>query len=846
MSSSDSHPAGKPDVPGGREWMARSLLLVSVAAGLAGLVPGARLLLAGTTPDRAILLATEARGRRVAAVEAVMEEYCVGCHAGPDPVAGLALDVIDWDNPGAHAEALEKVLKKLRFGMMPPAGSHRPPPAVYDSLISWIETDLDRAWVAAPNPGNVRAVHRLNRFEYNNAINDLLGLNVDVVDLLPGDPTADGSFDNMAESLPFSTAHLERYLSVARQVTRLAVGLPPDGPGTTTYKIPLHVVQDWRQSEDLPFGSRGGLSVDHHFPVDGEYVFRVRLRTNWQDYIMGMGWPQEIEIRLDGRLLDRVQLGGDAPGLPAPMSFSGPGAPGSIDWENYMFTADEHLEVRALVTAGPHSVGVSYVREQVQPEDIPQPEQRGRLLANDEVYMAYQQVESLEIGGPYGGNVVARDTPSRSVIFSCYPSNAGEERPCASEILSRSARRAFRRPVTDTDVEKLLRFYDERRADGDGFDGAIQFALEVLLSDPEFLARIYERPEGVRAGETYRLSDLQIATRLAFFLSSTLPDSTLLAVAERGELSRPGELERQTRRLMADPRSADALTRSFAGQWLNLRRIAEVIVNPDLYPNYDESLLEAFRTETELFIANSIREDASVTVLIDADYTYVNERLAKHYGIEGIYGSRFRRVSLPDRTRRGGLLAHGSILAVTSYPGRTSPVLRGKWLLDNILGSPPPPPPPNIPLLPDVGSGDLPTSMRERLARHRSDPVCSSCHATIDPLGFALENYDVIGGWREVDEGGNPIDSRGTWPAGEEFEGLDGLRDWLLSDPDRFVQTLTEKLATYALGRRVEYFDQPSLRHVVRDAADENYRWSDLIVGIVTSPAFTTSRAPGE
>lgn len=773
----------------------------------------------------------------------IVDQYCLACHGGASPAAGLALDSIDWSNPAANAGALEKVVKRLRAGTMPPAGMPRPQPAEYDSISTWIEAELDRSWAAKPNPGRVVPVHRLNRTEYNNAVNDLLGLNVDVTALLPGDPTADGGFDNMAEALPFTTAHLERYMSVARQVSRLAVGIVPDNAGVTTYEVPLHIVQDWRQSEDLPFGSRGGLSVEHHFPANGEYRFVVRLRANWQDYIMGLGWPQQLEIRLDGRLLDRFTIGGEAPGLPAPMSFSGPGAPGSLDWEEYMFTADERIEVTVPVTAGPHVVGVSYVREHLQPEDVPQPQQRGRLLANDEVYMDYQQVGLLEVWGPYGDVQVGVETPSRTAIFSCYPDTEAEEGQCATEILSRLGRRALRRPLVEADIERLLDFFERGRERGGSFDAGVQFALEYLLSDPEFLVRTYPAPDGVASGETYRLRDLEIASRLSFFLWGTIPDDHLLELAERGELSNPATLREQAARMLADPRAVRNLTTNFAAQWLNLRRIDDVVVDPEIYPTYDESLLEGFREETELFVANGIREDASVLELLKADYTYLNERLARHYGVPGVYGSRFRKVTLPDPEQRGGILGQGAILAVTSYPGRTSPVLRGKWILDNILGTPPPPPPPNVPVLPEGSEGAALGSVRDRLAAHRENPACSGCHSMIDPLGFALENFDVIGGWRTADEAGHPVDARASWPAGEEFEGFTGLRDWLLARPASFAETVTEKLMTYALGRRLDFYDRPAVRRIVQDAAEHGYSWSSLVLGIVESPAFTMSTA---
>lgn len=780
-----------------------------------------------------------------AGMEELIGTYCVVCHSDVVMTGGLSLEHIDFTRLGNHAELLEKVTTKLRARMMPPAGMPRPEFEVYDQMVSWLETELDRAWVENPNPGRMVPIHRMNRHEYNNAINDLLGIDVNVLSLLPGDPTADGSFDNMAESLPFSTAYLERYMSVARYVTRLATGLEPSDSSITTYEVPLQLVQDWRQNEEVPFGSRGGLSATHNFPVDGEYLFRIRLRANWQDYIMGMGWPQQLEVRLDGRLLERVTIGGDAPGTPAAMSFSGLGTDGergSIDWETHMQTADEQLEFTVPVAAGPRVVTVSYIREHVEPEGIPQPVLKGRLLANDEVYMGYQQVHSLEIGGPYGDVRPATDTPSRARIFSCYPSDAStSELACATGILARIAKRAYRRPVTEGELETLLEFYSQGRSSG-SFDSGIQFALEYLLSDPDFLIRTYRGTDAPTASDTtFPISDFELASRLSFFLWGSIPDETLLDLAEQGKLSDPEVLQQQALRMSADTKSVAALVNNFASQWLNLRRLEEAEVNTLLYPDYDLSLIESFRVETEMFIANTLQTDASVLELLNADYTFLNERLAQHYDVPGVYGSRFRQVKLPDLEQRGGLLAHGSLLTVTSYPGRTSPVLRGKWLLDNMLGTPPPPPPPNVSILPEAESGSAPKSIRERLAQHRRDPVCASCHTVIDPLGFALENFDVIGGWRLFDEIGIPVDPNGSYPGGVEFKGFSDLRAWLLDRPDQFVHTLTEKLMTYALGRRVEYYDQPTIRRIVDTAAADNYSWSSLILGIVTSPGFLTN-----
>ena len=776
-------------------------------------------------------------------VRAMLDQYCVACHNDRLRTAELSLAGVDAEHPEADPELWEKVVAKLRAASMPPPGRRRPDPATYTAVAAHLEGALDAAWSADPYPGRGSAVHRINRTEYANAVRDLFALDVDVSDLLPGDETADGSFDNFADVLTISRAHLERYLSVARQVTRLAVGLPPPAAGFDTFEVPLHIVQDGRQSEDLPLGSRGGLAVPYQFPVDGEYVIRVHLRRQYQAYLMGMGWPQRLDVRLDGRLLRRFTVGGDAPGIPGAASYAGAGEPGFVkdpEWEAFMqLTGDDHLFVQVPVEAGPHTVGVSFVRELWEEEGLPQPLQRGRVLTNDQIYMGYAAVGAVEIGGPYEVAGTVADTPSRRAIFSCRPAAAADERACAGEILSRLARRAYRRPVTDTDLAVLLDFYDQGRAAADSFEHGVQFALERLLIDPDFLLRVHRDPIDLPAAQAaYPLDDVDLASRLSFFLWSSVPDDELLALAEQGALSDPAVLERQARRMLADPRATHALVDDFTAQWLNLRRVAEVVVDPIIYPNYDETLLEAFRDETESFVAGTLRGDRSVHELLDADYTFVNERLAQHYGIPGIYGSRLRRVPLPDPGRRGGLLAQGALLATTSYPDRTSPVLRGKWLLDNIFGLPVPPPPPEVDTTLEEEPGVRPPSIRERLARHRQSPACASCHAVIDPLGFALENFDVIGGWRTIDEAGEPVDATGTTAAGESIDGLAGLRALLLDDPEKFPRTVTEKLLAYALGRPLEYYDRPAVRQIVRDAADDDYRWSSLVVGIVKSPTF--------
>ncbi len=767
--------------------------------------------------------------------------YCTGCHNERLKTAGLALDTADPTHAGMRAQMWELVVARLRAGSMPPPGVPRPDPPAYRAVAIALENEIDRAWTSNPNPGRVDAIHRLNRAEYNNAIRDLFALDLDVKPLLPGDETADGSFDNFAKVLSISTARLERYLSVARQVTRLAVGLPPANPGLDTFRIPLHVLQDDRQSEDLPLGSRGGIAIHYNFPVDGEYLIKVRLQRQYQDYLKGMGWPQLLEVRLDGKLLKRFTVGGGAQGRPAAASYAGDGEPGfagAPEWERYMqLEGDAGLEVRVPVEAGPRVVGVSFVRQLWEPEGLPQPLQRGRVIADDQVYMGYANVGSVQIGGPFGAAHPAQDTPSRRAIFVCRPQQPAEEQVCATKILSRMARLAYRRPVTESDLLTLLEFFHNGRRDAGTFDGGIQFALERMLVDPDFLLRVHRKP-AASSQSTCALSDLEVASRLSFFLWSSIPDDRLLTLAETHQLTRPAILEAEVRRMLADPRASAALVNSFAAQWLNLRRVGEVVVDPDRYPNYDESLLQAFQQETEMFVASTLDEDRSVADLLNANYTFVNGRLARHYGIPGVEGSRFRRVLLPDHEQRGGLLAEGALLATTSYPDRTSPVLRGKWLLNNILGLPVPPPPPGVDTNLDDKPGAAKLSMRERLARHRQLASCNSCHSVIDPLGFALENFDVIGGWRTRDESGHPVDSSGSTPSGAKVEGLAGLRALLLEDREQFPRTVTQKLLAYALGRKLEYYDQPAVRKIVHDAAAHDYRWSSIILGIVQSPAF--------
>jgi len=616
------------------------------------------------------------------------------------------------------------------------------------------------------------------------------------------------------------------------------------------------------------------VAIRHHFPVAGDYVISVKLTTNYAEYFRGMGWPQELDVRLDGELLERLTVGGGALDYrPVADHYagdgSGPGWPGAPEWEEYMQSgAQEHLKVSVSVEAGPHVVGVSFPRVMAEDEYI-LPQQPLRLWGlaekNSHDYMGYAGVAEVHIDGPHQVEGAARDTPSRQAIFVCEPEEASEEEACAAEILSRMARRAYRRPVSEEDVEHLLEFFRLGR-EGGTFDSGIQIALERVLVDPDFLLRVYREPAASRAqasstraaappaatraassevAATHPLSPLEVASRLSFFLWSSVPDDTLLDLAENGVLTDSQVLREQVLRMLDDPRAHRALVDGFASQWLMLRVVDELTADERIYPDFDHGMRRDMRRETELFFESTLRENRSVLDLLRADYTYVNARMARHYGIENVVGSHFRRVELPNPERRSGLLGQASILAVSSYPDRTSPVLRGKWLIENILGSHVPPPPPDLdtslqPSEEETAEGREP-SMRELLARHRESTACSSCHSIMDPLGFALESFDALGGWRAVDEKGHPVDDLGQWPSGEPVQSFAGLREMLLRNEEQFARTVTGKLMSYALGRMTDYYDQPAIRQIVREAADDDYRWSAIIGGIVMSPQFRMS-----
>ena len=773
-----------------------------------------------------------------ASYRAVLDRYCVTCHNERMRTAGLTLDTLSLSTVSADAEVWETVLRKLHSGAMPPLGRPRPEPSTISGLMSWLMTEIDSAAAARPNPGRTESLHRLNRAEYRNAIRDLLALDVDVTALLPADLATQG-FDNIAEGLSISPALLDAYLSAARKLSWLALSLPPVAAVVETQHVPTGLDQDTYVSEHLPFGSRGGFTLRHYFPVDGEYEIQIGLRRQEYDYIVGLAEPHLLEARVDGERVGRFTIGGPH-GTPAPLSFVG-NLTGGDEWELYNLRMDEDLRIRFRTTAGSHQVGVAFAESLNVLESVVQPFQRDFRNAGigDDAYLWNPAVDSVSIGGPYEVEGPG-DSASRRRILVCRPTRPADEEPCATTIISTLARRAFRGPVAEKDIQTLLGFYRQGHAE-DGFDAGIQFALERILADPRFLLRVEVDPTDRPAGSIYYLSDLELASRLSFFLWSSIPDDELLDAATRGELKDPAVLGRHTQRMLADARSK-ALIDNFIGQWLELRNLQDATPDRRLFPEYTDNLREAFRRETELFVESQLREDRTVLDLLASDYTFLNEQLAQHYGIPGVYGHYFRRVTFDRNSPRGGLLGHASVLTVTSYPNRTSPVLRGKWLLENVLGTPPPPPPANIPPLEDRGENDRPASVRERLEQHRENPVCATCHSQIDPLGFALENFDAVGGWRATDEG-TPIDASAVMADGTQVQGPAGLRQFLLSRPERFVETVTEKLLAYALGRSLRYYDMPAVRKIVRDAEATDYRWSSLVAGIVNSTPFQMRRS---
>jgi hypothetical protein len=767
----------------------------------------------------------------------VIGKYCATCHNAKLLTAGLVLDPASVSNVPAGAERWEKVIRKLRAGTMPPPGLPRPDPATYAALAGYLETELDRAAAAKPNPGKLPLLHRLSRTEYQNAVRDLLAVEalpkeMDYSLLLPPDNSNSG-FDNLADLLFVSPTAMESYLGAAEKISRLAVGDPAAPPMVNIYRVPDEQPQNVRVDE-LPFGTRGGLAIRSYFPADGDYRIKVTF--------VGRSEQQEqIELSVDGEraqlLTSAVRQAAKGAKKAAPNAAANPAAKADDDDPDAAPAPGggrRPIEFRLPVKAGPRLVGVAFIeKDEVRDEEVLRPRLRG---AGAEI-----GVGVVTISGPYNAKGPG-DTLSRSRIFVCRPTSASDEEPCARRILSTLERRAYRRPVTASDVETLMPFYAAGKTEG-GFDLGVQRAIQRLLVSPQFLFRIERDPSNAMPGNAHPISDLELASRLSFFLWSSIPDDELLALASQGKLRQPGIMQHQVDRMLADSRST-TLVSNFAEQWLYLRDIENKRPNEALFADFDESLRGAFRRETDRFLDSVLRGNHSVLDLLSANYTFVNERLAKHYGIPNVHGSDFRRVTFPADSPRGGLLGQGSILTITSYANRTSPVSRGKWVLENLLSAAPPPPPPDVPALKTEGKDTGKTlTMRDAMIQHRANPACAGCHSRMDPIGFAMENFDAIGRWRDQDAG-NPIDASGVFPGGEKFEGMAGLKAALLSHPEEFVSTITEKLMMYGIGRNVQYYDRPAIRTIIKQAARNNYTFASLVLGVVESAPFQLRETP--
>jgi hypothetical protein len=752
---------------------------------------------------------------------AIVDRYCVGCHNAKLMTANLALDKLDLAHLGEHAEIGEKVVRKLRAGMMPPTGMPRPDRTTLEAFVASLENELDRSAVTyLPAPG----LHRLNRTEYTNAIRDVLALDVDATKFLPPDDSTHG-FDNIAGALTLSPALMEAYLSAAGKISRLAIG-DVSAPTQAVFEVPADTAQNYH-IEGLPFGTRGGILIKYQFPADGEYTFKVKGVTGYFQAVLGGIKGEHLEVTVDG---ERVKL---------------------FDWDKEISntTGNGKSTPRIPVKAGLHTVGVTFISTNDVPDsEVNRPFQRTMNTPGSiPGFLFYPHVGQVWIEGPYDAKG-ASDTAARKKIFVCRPTSGKDaaeqkksEAACARIIASALVKHAFRRPATSSDVASLMEFYQAGRSDGGSFDDGVEALLQRVLADPEFVYRLEPEPAGLPAGKTYRISDLALASRLSFFLWSSVPDDELIDLAAQGKLKDPVVLEKQVRRMLAD-RKSDALITNFTGQWLGVRSLktSEPVVN--LFPDFDDNLREAYRHEIELFFGSIAREDRSILDLLTADYTFVNERLAKQYGIPDIYGPQFRRVTLPPELDiRRGLLGKGALLTVTSNAARTSPVARGKWFLQTFLGVSPPDPPPNVPIIkeaPADATGNLkPPTMRQTMELHHTNPSCASCHKIFEPIGLALENFDAVGSWRTVD-GESPIDASGVLVDGTKVDGVVSLRDALIRRSDQFVRVVTEKLLTYSLGRGVEYQDMPMLRSIVRQSSASQYKFSSLVMAIVKSEPF--------
>jgi mono/diheme cytochrome c family protein len=774
----------------------------------------------------------------------LVTKYCVSCHNQKLKTANLLLDSADAVHVSNSAETWEKVIVKLRSRSMPPPGIPRPDNATYNTVATWLESEIDRAAAAHVNPGRAAGLHRLNRTEYANSVRDLIGVDVDPEIILPPDEQAFG-FDTNADVLAMEPALLDRYITAASRIARQAVGDPTIPAAFERYGAiknnsneQVYLSQKDRLGEDFPLGSRGGIAAEHFFPVDGEYVFRLKLQRTFGSEIRGLNVPNHFEISVDGKRVAEFTLGGPQTPAKTPPGENPAAAAKTQTKEDpakvFLYDGDEALQARVPVKAGLHKVVATILKtEDPEPEGVG-PDHLPLWSRQSDSPNTPTAISSMYIGGPYAAQV-PQDSPSRQLIFVCHPNSTAEELPCATRILSRLARRAYRRSASNDDVQTLLSFYKRVRANGN-FDAGIRSSLERVLISPDFLFRIEADPAGVAPGAVYRISDVDLASRLSFALWSSMPDDTLLDLAISGKLKEPAVLEKQVLRMLAEPRAREALVQNFFAEWLQTRNVN--LLNPEStkFPWFDDNLRFDFESEINMFLDAQLKENRSVVDLLTSNETFLNEQLAHHYGISGVYGTHFRKVTLTDENRFG-LLGKAAILAVTSYTTRTTPTIRGKFLLENILAAPVPPPPPNIPALEASAPEGKVLSVREMLEAHRANPVCASCHARMDPLGFSLENFDAIGQWRTTDAG-KPIDASGVLLDGTKVDGPVALRHALVAQKEQFVRTVTAKLLTYSLGRGIEYYDDPAIRGIVRNAAADDYRWSSVILGIVKSAPF--------
>jgi len=766
----------------------------------------------------------------------VINQYCVTCHNDALRTAGFSLQHANFNDMGEHAETWEKVLRKVKVKTMPPSGMPRPDDATYAAFADFLTISLDNYAVDNPSPG-VAAIRRLNRTEYFNAIRDLLAVEINDSTILPADDTMFG-FDNVGAVLTLSPMLTEQYITAARKIRYQALGHPDMPAEFFTYNAPRYLMQEDWVSDDLPFGSRGGMVIQHHFPMDGEYILQIRLQKNSRDYIRGLVHiPHDIDIRLDDRQIARLSVGGEKFGKSSGMFSSS--AQGDPDQEQYERYSDEAQEVRFNAKAGTRKVSVAFLKKLALPEEPSY--SRMSIIDYAQLKAGVPGIGAVRIGGPYNAKV-STESDTHKKIYVCKPVNDRDVN-CAKKIISNLGRLAYRRTLTRGELNGLMDFFQQGRNAG-GFDEGIGLAMERILAGPKFLFVTEQTPKNVKHSEVFSISDLELATRLSLFLWSTIPDDELLTVAESGQLRKPEILKQQIQRMLADTRSR-TLVENFAAQWLNLGRLNASAPNGEIFPYFDDNLRQAFRKETELFFDYVFRNDRPLLELLDADYSFVNERLAKHYGIPDVFGNHFRMVELTDGTR-GGLLGQGSILTVTSYANRTAPTIRGKWILQNILGAPPPPPPANIPALRNTNDEGKVLNMRQQMEQHRANPVCATCHKVMDPLGFALENYDAIGTWRTIDTASKEsIDASGALPDGTPFIGLAGLKEVLLEKRQYdFIMTAIERMLTYSLGRGIDHQDAPAMRAIMRQSEPDNYRLSSIIMAVIQSMPFQMRRAP--